>query len=80
MNQNNVQLVVPFDALANLVSALSLPDKQRLWALLEEQLTQAEEALWEQDSAFQAEIKEARAAYNAGDYMTIDEYVAQQKD
>jgi len=31
-----------------------------------------------QDSTIQAEIQEARAAYQAGDYVTIDEYIARQ--
>lgn len=47
--------------------------KHRLWELLYEQVAQAEEELWEQDPGFQAEIREARAAYEAGDYVTIDE-------
>jgi len=49
----------------------------RLWELLEEQLAQAEEEAWEQDPTVQAEIREARAAYQAGDCVTIDEYIAQ---
>jgi hypothetical protein len=31
----------------------------------------------EQDPVVLAEIREARAAYRTGDYMTIDDYVAQ---
>jgi len=45
--------------------------------LLDEQLAQAEEQAWEQDTTVEAEMREARAAYRAGDYMTIDQYVAQ---
>jgi hypothetical protein len=47
--------------------------------LLDEQIGQAEEDLWEQNPTIQAEIQEARAAYEAGDYVTIDEYIAQQQ-
>ena len=52
------------------------PIKPRLLELLDEQLARAEEGMWEQDLTVQAETREARAAYWAGDYMSIDEYVA----
>jgi hypothetical protein len=55
----------------------SLRDKLRLWELPDEQTAQAEEEAWEQDPTVEAEIREARAAYQAGDYVTIDEYIAQ---
>jgi hypothetical protein len=42
-------------------------------------MAQAEEELWERDPAVQAEIQEARSAYQAGDYVTIDEYIAQRR-
>lgn len=76
MAQETVRLSIPFESLVNSVADLSLKDKRRLWVVLNEQLALAEEDAWEQDSAFQAEIQEARVAYEAGDYVTIDEYVA----
>jgi len=79
MAQETVKLLIPFEALADSVTGLSLKDKRRLWELLDEQMAQAEEELWERDPAFQAEIQEARAAYQAGDYVTIDEYIAQRR-
>jgi len=51
-------------------------DKFRLWELLDEQMADVEEEMWDEDPAVQAEIREARAAYQAGDYITIDEYIA----
>jgi hypothetical protein len=42
--------------------------------------TRVDEELWEQDPVVLAEIQEARAAYQAGGYVTIDEYVAQQRE
>ena len=53
------------------------PIKRRLSELLNEQIAQSEERAWERDPTVRAEIREARAAYQTGDYMTIDEYVAQ---
>jgi len=65
MAQETVRLLIPFEALADSVAELTLEGKRRLWGLL-----------WERDPAVQAEIREARAAYQAGDYVTIDEYIA----
>lgn len=78
MSHETVKLLIPFEALVNSVTELSFEDKRRLWELLEEQIAQAEEELWEQDPTIQAEIQESRAAYQSGDYLTIDEYIAQQ--
>ena len=52
------------------------PIKRRLSELLNEQIAQSEERAWEHDPTVRAEIREARAAFKAGDYMSIDEYVA----
>jgi len=77
MAQETVTLSVPFEALVNSITNLALKDKLRLWKLIEEQIALTEEDALEQDPVVQAEIREARAAYHAGDYMTIDDYVAQ---
>jgi hypothetical protein len=73
MTQETVKLWIPFKALVDSVRELSLKDKRLLWELLDEQMAQAEEEVWERDQTVQAEIKEARDAYQAGDYVTIDE-------
>jgi len=80
MAQEIVQLCIPFEALADAVAELSLKNRRRLWELLDEQMAQVEEEVWERDPTVQAEIQEARAAYQAGDYMTIDEYMAQRHE
>jgi hypothetical protein len=74
-----VKLLIPFESLIDSVTALSFEDKRRLWELLNEQMAQFEEEMWERDPKVQAEIQEARAAYESGDYVTIDEYIAQQE-
>ncbi len=79
MNQATVKLLIPFEALLASIGELDLADKRRLWELLDEQIAQMEEDVWERDPALQAEIQEARAAYQAGDFVTIDEYIAQNK-
>ena len=79
MAQERVELSIPFESLVDSVAKLSLRDKLRLWESLDKQMAQTEEEIWEQDPTVQAEIRKARAAYQAGDYVTIDEYVAQQR-
>ena len=79
MSQSTVELWIPFESLVDSITKLSSTEKRRLWELLDEQVAQAEEELWEQDSTVQAEIREARAAYQSGDYVTIDEYLARQQ-
>lgn len=71
MSQGTIQVVIPFESLINSLAGLSLQDKLRLWKWLGEHIAQVEENSWEQDPALQAELREARAAYQAGDYVTI---------
>lgn len=78
MPKKKINLLISFDSLVESISELSVKDKHRLWRLLEGQLANEEEELWEQDPSFRAEIQEARAAYEAGDYVSIDEYLSHQ--
>jgi hypothetical protein len=77
--RENVRLLIPFESPVDSVTALSLRHKLRPWELLGEQIAQAEEEAWEQDPTVQAEIREARAAYQAGDYVTIGEYIREHR-
>jgi len=74
--QEIVELSIPFESLIECIEKLNMQEKIRLWEMLNEQLSQVEEELLEQDSIIKAEIQEARNAYQAGDYITIDEYVS----
>ncbi len=76
MQQDTVQVSVSFEALATAVSNLSLVDKIRLWTLLEAELDTDEE----NDPDVRAEIQRALDEYASGDVLTLDEYLAQQKD
>jgi len=44
------------------------------------EIAQAEEEVWERDPVVQVEMREECSAYLAGDYATIDEYIARQRD
>jgi len=80
MAGETVRLLIPLEALLDGVAGLSLKDKRRLWELLDEEIAQAEEDACERDPTIQAEIQEARAAYQVGDYVTIEEYVAKRHE
>jgi hypothetical protein len=58
---------------------MGLEDRLQLWQQLEEQLAQIEENVWEQDPTIQSEIQKARAAFEAGNYVTLEEYIVQRK-
>ena len=79
MAEESVKLLVPFESLVDSIAGLNPREKLKLWKLLDEQLAQAEEDAWERDPAVLAEIREARAAYEAGDYVSIDEYAEQRR-
>jgi hypothetical protein len=59
------------------VNALSLEEKHQLWLILDEEIAQAEEEEWLEDSETAAEIQQVREEYNNGEYMTFNEYLAQ---
>ncbi|HEY9872996.1 MAG TPA: hypothetical protein V6D12_06155 [Candidatus Obscuribacterales bacterium] len=76
MNKEIVTLEIPFELLVDAIASLGIDEKRRLWQLLEEEIAEAEADLLEEDPSVKAEIESARVAYEAGDYQTIDEYIA----
>jgi hypothetical protein len=79
MATGTIKLVLPFDILSDAVAELSLEDKRWLLDLLYEQIEQADEEVLEQDPAVRAEIEQVLKDYEAGDYLTIEAYMAQQR-
>ncbi len=79
MAQEFVNLPVSFNALLKAIEQLNVKEKLQLWEALEGQLAQAEEQVLEQDPVVLAEIREARAAYLEGDFIELDDYIAEQK-
>lgn len=71
-----VRVSVPFESLVESVLSLNPQEKLHLWRLLSEQIAQWEEDLLEEDPVVWAEIQEAREAYQRGDYITIEQYIA----
>jgi hypothetical protein len=75
MTQTQVKLQIPFASLMEAIASLEYEEKLQLWQLLEAEIADGEDLL-ENDPAVQAEVENARRAYQQGDYQTIDEYIA----
>jgi hypothetical protein len=71
-----VKLQLSLETLAEAISSLDLEEKRQLQEIIEQQIFEAEEALYEDDVETQAEIAVVRTEYVVGDSMTLDEYLA----
>ena len=76
MDRSNIKLQIPFKSLVEAISNLEVERKQQLWKMLDEEIANIEDDLEENNSEIQAEITEARKAYESGNYTTLEEYMA----
>ena len=76
MDRSNIKLQIPFISLVEAISNLEVERKQQLWKMLDEEIANIEDDLEENNSEIQAEITEARKAYESGNYTTLEEYMA----
>jgi hypothetical protein len=72
-----INLKITLETLTEAIYSLSLEQKHELLEILEEQIFEAEEE-WENSPEILAEVEEAKQAYQAGDYQTIEEFMASQ--
>lgn len=77
VKEMEVQLKIPFSTLISLMEQLELEDMLKLRELLDEKLFEYEDALMLANPQIMAEIREARAEYEAGDYITLQELMAE---
>lgn len=70
-----VKLQLSFESLVEAISSLDLEEKHQLQEVIEQQIFEAEEALYEDDAETIAAIETVRAEIAAGDYLTLDEYL-----
>jgi hypothetical protein len=75
-----VKLQLSLETLAEAISSLDLTEKRQLQELIEQQIFEAEEALYEDDVETLAEIQAVRAEYKDGELVTINEYVANRSE
>ncbi len=71
----SVNLSIPFEALVKGIKSLDLEQQQQLLEVLEEQIFEAEEE-WENSPEIIAEVEEAKKAYQSGDYLTLEDFIA----
>lgn len=71
----SVNLSIPFEALVKAIKSLDLEPQQQLLEVLEEQIFEAEEE-WENSPEIIAEVEEAKKAYQSGDYLTLEDFIA----
>ncbi|NEQ46218.1 MAG: hypothetical protein F6K00_22825 [Leptolyngbya sp. SIOISBB] len=79
MNSETVNLSIPFDFLLQAVARLDSAEKERLWEFLDEDLHGDDEDATS-DPQEEAEVAQAYQEYKNGDYLTLNEYVAQRPD
>jgi hypothetical protein len=70
-----VKLQLSLEAFAEAISSLDLEEKRQLQEIIEQQIFEAEEALYEDNVETQAEIQAVRNEYALGASMTVNEYI-----
>ncbi|MHC5937297.1 hypothetical protein [Nostoc sp.] len=75
-----VKLQLSLETLAEAISSLDLTEKRQLQELIEQQIFEAEEALYEDDAETLAEIQAVRTEYSDGESVTIDEFLANRSE
>lgn len=72
----DIRVPVPFETLLGSISELSLEDKVLLRESLDEQI----EADAEESAETEAEVWEARDAYERGEYVSVEDYTARRRE
>jgi tetrahydromethanopterin S-methyltransferase subunit A len=65
-----------FDHLLEAVQLLEVEEKQKLVEILEQQIFEAEEEAYEDDAATLLELEQVQGEYDAGNYVTFDQYLS----
>jgi hypothetical protein len=79
MAPESVELSIPFESLVDSVTKLYLRDKFRLWDLLDVQMADVKEGRGMKIRLCKPKFGKPAIAYQACDYVTIDEYIAGQR-
>ena len=69
-----IKLQLFLETLAEVISFLDLEEKFQLQEIIDQQIFEAEEALYEDDALSTAEIQAVRDEYVSGESKTIKEY------
>lgn len=72
-----IRLKIPFSTLTSLLEGLDLEDLLRLWGWLDEKLAEWEDEVMLTNPRIAAEIRKAREEYEAGDYIRLEDLIAE---
>jgi hypothetical protein len=75
-----INLRIPIEALTDAICSLSLEEKRQILEILEQKIFEEEETVYEDDPETITEIEKIRDEYKAGDYLTFDDYLAQNSE
>lgn len=75
VDTQNLKEQSSLESLVSAISVLTLKDKEKLIDIIEQQIFEEEEENYEEGAETAAEIEKVKAEYEAGDYVTIDEYI-----
>lgn len=75
-----IKLQLSLETLIEAITSLDLQEKSYLREVIEQQIFEAEEELYEDDAKTIAELQSIRNEYQAGDYLTFDEYLAKNSE
>ncbi|PZO44706.1 MAG: hypothetical protein DCF17_03530 [Shackletoniella antarctica] len=75
-----ISLQISLDSLIQAVSSLDLEAKRHLLNIIEQQIFEAEEDSYIEDSETKAEIESVRLEYQQGDFVTIDDFIQTQSN
>ena len=80
MTKKWLRPTIPFESLVQSIAELNSADKRRLWEWFDQEIARYEERMWEQSPSVQAQIQEARSSYQAGDFVSIEDYICRKSD
>ncbi len=75
-----VKLQLSIETLVEAISSLNLEEKCQLQEIIEQQIFEAEEAVYEDNLETKKEIQAVRAEYATGESITMDEYIAKRSN
>ncbi|MDJ0601721.1 MAG: hypothetical protein QNJ37_23110 [Crocosphaera sp.] len=78
--KTTVNLQIPLETLTDAICSLNLEHKRQLLDILEQKIFEEEEKNYKDDDETIAEIEAIRVEYKAGDYLTLDEYLAKNSE
>jgi hypothetical protein len=75
-----LKLQLSLETLIEAITSLDLTEKCHLREVIEQQIFEAEEELYQDDAQTITELQYVRAEYETGDYLSLDEYLAEHSE